>query len=180
MITLENLNLQVAEEFNTITFNGVTIEIKKYLPIEQKYDLIMVALQKAKEPNGAYNDLKLQAFFELNIAYLYTNIEFDEDVNESELYDLMMQSGLMDAIIKAVPEYDNLFYSLNEIRTAEERYSTTVAGVLSKFMGELPTNAEKAKDTLDSFDKEKFKELMNFVLALNGGRDVVIRGGAEN
>ena len=177
-INFSELNLLVDESVNTFSFQGHDIEVKKYLPVEQKYDLVMVALQKSKEPSGCYNDLKLTTYFELNIVYLYTNIQFTDEDREDEaaLYDMLQSSGLLEEIIEHMDEkeYTELYNTVHEIRIADTRYSTTVAGMLSKFMSELPANAEKAKSTLDQFDPEKFKELMSFVTALNGGRDLVI------
>ena len=52
-----DLNLSINNETIGMTVNEVEIEVRKYLPIEDKIDLIEVALQKAEE-NGIYNEMK--------------------------------------------------------------------------------------------------------------------------
>ena len=53
-VSYANLKLKVDNSIKTFDFNGNQIEVLQYLPIEDKYDLIMITLQKAKE-NGIYN-----------------------------------------------------------------------------------------------------------------------------
>ena len=94
-ITYTSLKLKPKEEVKTFDFNGVTIEVKQYLPIDEKYDLISVALQKAKEDN-IYNELKLDMYFDLYLVYLYTNVTFTDKQKEDEakLYDALQSNGM--------------------------------------------------------------------------------------
>ncbi len=66
----------------------------QYLPAQDKYDLLMITLQKSLE-NGAYNEFKLNLYFELNLVYMYTNISFTEKQREDEfkLYDTLESNG---------------------------------------------------------------------------------------
>ena len=50
-VSYANLKLKVNTEVNTFDFEDSQIEVLKYLPIEDKYDLVMITLQKAKEDN---------------------------------------------------------------------------------------------------------------------------------
>ena len=61
--------LKIDTSVDTLDFNNKTIEVLKYLPIEDKYDLIMITLQKAEE-DGIYNDIKLDMYFHLNLVYM--------------------------------------------------------------------------------------------------------------
>ena len=61
-VSYANLKLKVDTSVDTFDFNNQTIEVLKYLPIEDKYDLIMITLQKAEE-DGIYNDIKLDMYF---------------------------------------------------------------------------------------------------------------------
>ena len=67
-VKFEDLGIKFSEDTEKIIFNNKEIEIKKYLPISQRYDIIMIALQKAYE-DGVYNPLKLDEHFNLNIIY---------------------------------------------------------------------------------------------------------------
>lgn len=61
-ISYASLKLKTNTEVNTVDFNGNKIEILKYLPIEEKYDLISVTLQKSLE-DTLYNPLKVDMYF---------------------------------------------------------------------------------------------------------------------
>ena len=156
-------------EYNTIVFNGQEIKVFKYLPIADKFDLIMVALQKSIVEN-VYNPLKLDAFFKLNIVYLYTDLTFDiEDrIDESGLFDILTTSGLMAAIEEGMDQVErmHLYSMLQECLEAERSYRTTAAAIVSKIINDMPKNAEATKNIVDNFDKEKFQEIMNFVDAV--------------
>ena len=82
-VSYANLKLKVDTSVDTFDFNNQTIEVLKYLPIEDKYDLIMITLQKAEE-DGIYNDIKLDMYFHLNLVYMYTILSFTEKQKENE------------------------------------------------------------------------------------------------
>ena len=53
-----NLKLKVNTEVKSVDYNGNVIEVLQYLPIDDKYSLINITLQKAKE-GSIYNPLKI-------------------------------------------------------------------------------------------------------------------------
>ena len=83
-VSYANLKLKTKDEIKTFNFNNTEIEVKQYLPIEDKYDLVMITLQKAEE-NGIYNALKLDMYFHLHLVYMYTNLSFTEKQKENEM-----------------------------------------------------------------------------------------------
>ena len=72
----------------------------------------MVTLQKSLE-NGAYNEFKLNLYFELNLVYMYTNISFTDKQKEdpAKLYDLLYSTGIVKTILDNIPE-NRLTYPL--------------------------------------------------------------------
>ena len=81
-VSFTNMKLKVDSSVKTFQFGGQTIEVLQYLPAQDKYDLIMVALQNATE-EGNYNEFKLNTYFELYLVYMYTNISFTEKQREN-------------------------------------------------------------------------------------------------
>ncbi|MBQ1716746.1 MAG: hypothetical protein II025_02495, partial [Ruminococcus sp.] len=59
------------------------IEVLKYLPIEDKYNLINITLQNARE-GSIYNSLLLDVYFHLYIVIMYSNITFTEKQKENQ------------------------------------------------------------------------------------------------
>lgn len=159
----------------TITLNEKTIQVKSYLPISDKMDVVQITIQKAD--NGRYIDqLALDMFFELNLVYSYSNIEVTQEDRDDQfaLYDRWIQDGTIGAVISAIPdsEYDKLSEAINETVEDLMRYRGTAAAVVNSFIQDLPRNAEIAKEIVDSFDPEKYKEVVEFAKAANGGRSI--------
>lgn len=159
----------------TITLNEKTIQVKSYLPISDKMDVVQITIQKAD--NGRYIDqLALDMFFELNLVYSYSNIEVTQEDRDDQfaLYDRWTQDGTINAVISAIPdeEYNKLSEAIDETVEDLMRYRGTAAAVVNSFIQDLPRNAEIAKEIVDNFDPEKYKEVVEFAKAANGGRSI--------
>ena len=174
-ITYSSLKLKTKEENKEIDFEGNKIEVKQYLPIADKIDLIDITLQKSKEER-LYNPIKVNMYFHLHLVYLYTNISFTEKQREDEekLYDVLDSNGLIDAIVAAIPEneYTDLLNKTAEKIDNELKYNTTTAALVSKIIDELPINAQAMADAVNNFDPTKYQAVLDFAKAANGGRDI--------
>lgn len=174
-VSYTNLKLKINKEVNTITFNDNSVEILKYLPISDKYDLITATLQKSFE-EGVYNPVRLDMYFHLNLVYLYTNINFTEKQREDEekLYDVLKSSGLLDEILKNIEtqEYNDLYEYLQDSLEIQQEYKKSFISVLSTFIDNVPKQMEEALKIVDEFDPEKFGAVTDFAKALNGGRAI--------
>ena len=174
-VSFTNLKLKVNNEVNTFQFgeNKTKIEVLKYLPIEDKNDLIHIALQNAEE-DGIYNDILLEMYFNLYIIYFYTNINFTDKQKEdpAKLYDQMQSNGLITSVIEAMDndEYANLLTSLEVIRDANLTYKNTAGAVLQAIIQDLPRNAAAAAEIVNNWNPENFKEVQRLAqLANNTG-----------
>jgi hypothetical protein len=174
-VSYANMKLKVNTEVNTFEFCGQNIEVLKYLPARDKYDLLMVTLQKSME-HGAYNEFKLNLYFELNLVYMYTNISFTEKQREDEfkLYDTLKSNGFFELFFQAIDEdeYNELFAQLNAIKDANFKNRMSAGAVISKFIDDLPANAETAAKIVESFNPEQFKQVIDFATYANGGRNI--------
>lgn len=175
MISYANMKLKPVTTTHKFEWNGNEIEVLDYLPIEDKYDLIMITLQKAYE-NGYYNPIKIDEFFHLYLIYIYTNINFTDKQKEDEhkLYDSLKSNGLIDAFIKEMNEfdYDELFTLLEDTKNAILNYKTSTVGLIQGIISDLPKQAEAMQNIIDNFDKDKYQEVINFAKAANGGREI--------
>lgn len=175
-ISYTNLKLKINTEVNTFDFNGNQIEVLKYLPLEDKYDLINLTLQSAKE-EAIYNPVKLEAYFHLYILMMYTNINFTEKQKEDKikLYDILKSNGLIDKVLANMEEdeYNFLCESLNQQERDILDYQNTIAGVISNIIKNLPIQAEEMQKIVDNFDPEKFQNVLNFAKSANSGKLVM-------
>ena len=174
-VSYANMKLKVDKTVSTFDFEGNKIEVLKYLPIEDKYDLIMVTLQKAEE-NGVYNPLKLDIYFHLHLVYMYTNLSFTDKQRQDELklYDCLKSSGFIYQFMNVIEddEYNYLFDIMQDTVMDHMNYRNSAAAVIQSLVNDLPKNAQIASDIVDSFDKEKFKAVVDFAEAANGGRPI--------
>ena len=172
-----DLKLKTKDEKTILKLNNgqCEVEVLQYLPILDKIDLIDVALQKAEEGLG-YNELKLEMYFNLNIVYLYSNLDFtvEEIENEERLYDELESNGIILDIIGAMDddEYNFLVDHLEIIKENKMKFKNSVAGVAQSFIQDLPKNAEAAANIVNNFDPEKYQAVLDFAKAANGGRPI--------
>ena len=174
-VTYASLKLKINNEVKTFKYGDNTIEVLQYLPIEDKYSLINIALQSAKEGN-IYNQVKLEAYFSLYVVMMYTNITFTDKQREDllKLYDCLESNGIINSVVEnmADGEYDLLYQYLTDTMEDSLKYNNTIAGVINNLIESLPAQAEEMQKIVDNFDKEKFQNVLNFAKAANGGREI--------
>lgn len=120
------INKEELNKVQTVEYNGQTIEVKQYLPVIEKSELITRVLNNSvDENNGYYNLLKMDMYLALEIVYAYSNISFTEKQKEDpmKLYDILNASKVLNLIIGLVPEGE--FYYLN--KTVHEMANNIVA-----------------------------------------------------
>ena len=174
-VSYANMKLKTNTTVNTFEFCGQKIEVLKYLPAADKYDLLMITLQKSLEGN-IYNEFKLNLYFELNLVYMYTNISFTEKQREDEfkLYDTLRSNGFFELFYEALDdkEYEELFDQIAELKATMEKNKNSVAGSISNISEDLPANAEAAAKIVENFDPSQFQAVIDFARYANGGRDI--------
>lgn len=181
-ISFNNLKLKPDLSTTEFNFEGKEIQVLNYLDINNKYDLIMITLQKSEE-NGIYNPLKLEMYFHLHLIYLYTNITFTEKQkeDESKIYDILKSNGFIYQFLNTIKdeEYNFLFEMLNETKNELMKYKNTAGSVIQSIIQDLPKNAQIASEIVESFDKEKYQEVINFARAANGNRSIELNNQEE-
>lgn len=161
-----DFNKSINKDLKTFEFNGTEIGIIPYLSIENKYDFVMITLQKSLE-KGIYNLVKLDMYFDLHLVYMYTNINFSEEdrEDEAELYNIMTKSGFIDKVKENIScdEIDILKTYIQDMQDIIIYYKNTFGTALANFLEQLPENMEKAKTFIEEFDPEKLKTLTDMI-----------------
>lgn len=133
-ISFTKLGLKVNQEIKTITFNEQTIEVKQYLPVNDKLELISRVINASADENNFANPVKISIFTSLEIIYAYTNINFTDKQKEDipKLYDMLMSSGLIAEVVKAIPEaeYQEIICGISDSIEAVYNYRNSVMGIL--------------------------------------------------
>lgn len=171
-ISLNKLNLNKGVNTNIININDCEVEVKTYLPIEDKMSLVELVVQESLE-YGFVNPLKLEKWFNLYFVYKYTNISFSEAVRKDEdaLYDLLETNGVIDAVVQAAPDdYASLFEKCEEYLDKYEKYQTSFYGMATKIVNSVPEDMATALDAIQELDLSKLTETLN-VARLAGGNE---------
>ena len=174
-VSYANLKLKPISTTSSFEFGGQEIEVLNYLPIEDKYDLVMITLQKA-EQDGIYNPLLLDLYFHLHLVYMYTNLSFTDKQKENEpkIYDTLTSNGFFDKFFEVLNEieYDELMSYIEELQNMTLHYRNTAGAVLQSIIQDLPKNAQAAADIVKNFDPKQYQAVIDFATAANGGRNI--------
>lgn len=105
-ISLNKLNLKIDNTVTILKFNEQDIEIKQYLPANEKLEMIGSIINQSADALKFYNVGKLEIFKTIELIKHYTNINFtDKQLEDTpKLYDLLVSSNLADEIISNIPE----------------------------------------------------------------------------
>ena len=153
-VSFTKLGLKKNEEIKTIKFNDIEIEVKQYLPTNDKLALISNVINNSHSTNYA-NPVLIEVMGSLEIIYTYTNINFTDKQKEDpmKLYDLLNSSGLIDAIVSAIPqvEYETVIEGISDTVEAVYAYENSAMGILntiSKDYSNLELDATKISEKL--------------------------------
>lgn len=82
----------------------VYYEVKNYLPLEEKLELVSRIINNSTDDNGFYNPMRVKFNMVLEIVYAYTNLSFTEKMKEDsfKLYDILMSTGIFKQIVEII------------------------------------------------------------------------------
>ena len=133
-IAFTKFGLKKNDNIKIVNINGLDVEIKQYLPVDEKLVLISKVLSKAADENNFSNPIKLDVFTKLEILFAYTNISFTEKQKEDsvKLFDLLEGNGIFNIIVKNIPEleYNCIVDGVKECGEAVYTYRNSILGIL--------------------------------------------------
>ena len=136
-ITLNKLNLKLNKDIVELHINDdITVEVKQYLPQDDKAELIKYVIDSALDENtGCFSPIRLETYFAIALVKFYSNISFtDKQLLEiAKTYDLLESNGIINKIINAIPsgEYKFLNAAVNDTAEDIARYNNSFAGMMS-------------------------------------------------
>ena len=162
----DELNLVNQELKTVINVNDKEIEIKHYLPIEKKNNLIQIAIQQSTYENGFINDILFDTYMHLYIVFFYSNLEFTDEQKENALdtYDILQSNGLISEIEAGIPkeEYEELLDFAETYLEQVRKYNVSVVSIINSIIGQLPQQIEKVTEVVNNIDPNKYKEIIDF------------------
>lgn len=133
-VAFTKLGLKLNKDIKNIFYNDQEIEIKQYLPVNEKLDMISRIINYSADEMKFYNVGKLEIFMALEIIFTYTNVKCTDKQKEDtcKLYDTFVSSGFYDAIIKEIPESELGWIEETMMDTVEAlyKYHNSVMGLI--------------------------------------------------
>ena len=171
-VSFSKLSLKKDVSKVEICINNVKIEVKQYLPIDEKLALISRVVNQAHDPQYNYaNPVKIEVISAIEVIMAYTNLSFTAKQKEDygELYDVLDNNNVLDTILSAIPEREYGFVMDGIIETIEAvyKYQNSALGILDT-IGQDYSNLELDAQKLQAeiADPENLKLLKNIMSKL--------------
>lgn len=167
-ISFTKLGLKKNEEIKSIKINEQIVEVKQFLPFQDKINMYAEILNNCQDDNNFLNEAKFNLWLDLEIIFNYTNISFTENqkINYVKTYDLLKGNGVIAAVTGAMSETElsDIKYEAYSIAKNVYDYRNSAYGILDamktdytdldfdaqKIQNEIadPENLKLLKDTL--------------------------------
>jgi hypothetical protein len=134
------LKLKLNEEFQTIKINDVEIEVRQYLDIAAKSNLIQ-AVVRGSIIEGIVDEMLMDAYLHVLIFEKYFGVSFTEkqSANILETYDILQSNGIFEQMLEAVPqeEYDYLFNAAVKLADKVNARNNSISGAIDGLIENL-------------------------------------------
>lgn len=134
-VSFTKLGLTKNSDISIVEWNGQQIEVKDYLPMSEKLELVSTIINNSIDDNGYYNPMRVYINTIIEVILTYTNISVTEKQKEDivKLYDLFVSSGLSSKIIGETInpyEYKQIQGWIHETINSIYNYKNSVMGIL--------------------------------------------------
>lgn len=161
-IGLSKLGLTKNIEIKTFNWNDQKIEVKQYLPMQNKLNLCSEIINESVDDQSFYNPGRVAVYQVIEIILAYTNINVTEKQKEDpcKLYDLFA-NGLLKEVYSRIPEAE-LGTITNIVEATIEniyKYKNSVMGILDTISADynnLDLDAQKIQKELADKDNMSF------------------------
>jgi hypothetical protein len=149
-IPFGKLKLTKNTEVSTFEYEGNEIEVKQYLPVEDKLTLVSNIINESIDENGYYNEGKIRIFRSIELLLAYTNIGVTDKQREDpmKLYDLVFSNSLGFLVFELIPK--------EEIDFIDKTLYTTIHSIYeykNSALGIMQNLVDDYKDVDFSIDK---------------------------
>ena len=138
-VSYAKLDLKVNNNVKQNTYTNskgeeIQYEVKHYLPVEEKMEMISRIINQSVDDNGYYNPMRIKIFTVLEITYTYTNFNFTAKQKENifKLYDQLISTGIFSTIKNVIWEEDLKNIEETVISTIDNiyKYKNSAMGIL--------------------------------------------------
>ena len=170
-VPFTKLSLSKNNEIKILEWKDQKIEIKQYLPISEKLNLISKILNVSVDEHVFYNPCKIDIFELIEIILTYTNISLTEKQSEDTLkvYDLFVSSGFAELVKENIPQSELDYIHTNIIMAIKEiyRYRDSAMGILEQVTTEQQLTESGLTDIISTIkNSEEIQNLQEITSQL--------------
>ena len=160
----KDMNITLNNELKEVQIgDDIKFNVKQYLPAEDKNALLEIAMQTADQ-GTILNTFALDAIFHTYLVFKYTDIEFTDEERENlfDLYDILEDNGIIDAVVAAIPtrEYESLRTYLTEMVDNYLTYRNSTRALVEQFSMFAPQVAENLATISKNVDIDKLQQIV--------------------
>jgi hypothetical protein len=173
-LSFSKLGLTKNTDIKTIEYNGQNIEVKQYLPINDKATIVATILNYTLNngENRFPNPLQIEVFTLLQVIEKYTNITFTDKQREdpAKLYDLITSSGLWNVIMDNLNmnDYHLLLKHIDKSIKSYYEYHNSIFGILDSINNDYSNLNLDATEIAKALGNPEDMSLLREVLAKLG------------
>ena len=169
-VSFSKLGLTKNTNIKNIEYNGQNIEVKQYLPINDKA-IVASNVLNYTIGNGTtrfINPLQVEVYTLLQIIEKYTNITFTDKQREdpAKLYDLIVSSKLWELVFEKIDkdDYAVMISYINKSVEAFYNYYNSIYGILDNINKQYETMNLDAAEIQKKLDNPESLSLLKEVL----------------
>lgn len=171
-VSFTKLGLTKPQGFAELCLNEQVIEVKSYLPVNEKLELISNVINLSADDNNFANPVKVMVYSTLEIIEAYTNISFTDKQKENptKLYDLFEGNGVTGMIFNAIPE-DELIMLEKAIEDSIEavyKYKNSAMGIMEAISTDYSNLNFEATDIQEKLSNPENMGFLKDVLSKMG------------
>ena len=136
-IMFDDLKKVIPLKIKAIKINDKSIEVKQYLSVNDKLNLITNVLKQVAANEDKYtfvNPVQMDVFTALEIVYFYSNIGFtsEQKADAAKLYDELEKQDIINMVVAAIPqeEYQFVVSGVEETVNAYYNYRNSARGIM--------------------------------------------------
>ena len=165
-VPFTKLALSKDNSIKELDWNGQQIEIKQYLPVGDKLDLISRVMNLTLDLNLFYNPCKVEIFELLEIIFTYTNINITDKQSENtlKLYDLLVSSGFAKSVKDMIPtsELDYIHQGVQAVIHEIYRYRDSAMGIMEQITADQKMTEDGLTNMIEEIkNSEEIKRLQD-------------------
>lgn len=158
MVKFDEIYTELEQDVKEVQVGDLKFNVKQYLPLREKFHLIMTIINGSFSDSG-YKGLLSYIAYNVNMIDFYCDIDLDSEESLFEILDYLDERGITEVILNSIPETEKDFIERVLLEDLEERKKKEDS-LIGNIMPSLKTLIKEING-LDSDVIEKMQSIMS-------------------